>query len=355
MPIGERIKIARHAAGLSLRDLGKEVGVSAQAISKYERDLDMPSSGILIKIAAALGVRVDFLLRHTSIPEIKPIYRKRVSQSKKAEQAVISHIQDWLERYLIVEGFFPNDRMAEFAYPAGFPHPVATLDQVEAAADALRAAWNLADIPIENLTELLEDKGIKVGLIDGDDKFDACTFWANDVMPVIAIKRNLPGDRQRFNLAHELGHFMLEPQGDLSDEKAANRFAGAFLVPASAARYEVGNERSNLDEFELHLLKHKYGMSMQGWIYRAKDLEILSESTANEHFKRFRVKGWHLREPGDQVPFEQPERMTRLILRALAEELMTESRAAELLGQPLSHFLKQRSDQHAGFPIKLCS
>ena len=41
MSIGERIKQARHMRGLNQRELAKGAGVSAQAISKYERDLDV--------------------------------------------------------------------------------------------------------------------------------------------------------------------------------------------------------------------------------------------------------------------------------------------------------------------------
>jgi transcriptional regulator with XRE-family HTH domain len=39
-----------------LRALSEEVGVSAMAISKYERDLDVAGSGVLLRLAQALGV-----------------------------------------------------------------------------------------------------------------------------------------------------------------------------------------------------------------------------------------------------------------------------------------------------------
>ena len=42
--IGKRLKLARSAAGLSLRGLATRIGnrVSAQQIGKYERDEDVP-------------------------------------------------------------------------------------------------------------------------------------------------------------------------------------------------------------------------------------------------------------------------------------------------------------------------
>ena len=62
--IGQRLKLARAAAGLSLRDLEEKIGnrVTAQAIGKYERNESMPSSGVLIALASALDVSEDYLV-----------------------------------------------------------------------------------------------------------------------------------------------------------------------------------------------------------------------------------------------------------------------------------------------------
>ena len=62
--IGRRLKLARTAAGLSLSGLEDAIGnlVTAQAIGKYERDESMPGSGVLIALADALGVSVDYLV-----------------------------------------------------------------------------------------------------------------------------------------------------------------------------------------------------------------------------------------------------------------------------------------------------
>ena len=337
MSIGERIKLARRAARLSQRALAKKVGLSAQAISKYERGLDIPSSGVLLRLAQALNVEVEYFFRPSQVTITAPAYRKRTSLPKKQEQAIIASVQEWLERYLEVESLFPSEAQPRFELPSTVNPKVNSLDDVEEVAKDLRRTWDLGLAPIESMVELLEDKGIKVGLVDGPDGFDSCTFWANGNIPVIVIKRGLPGDRQRFNIAHELGHLVLEPGEGVDEEKAAFRFAGAFLVPEPMVRYELGERRHTLDLYELYLLKCKYGLSMQGWIYRAKDLGIIPESTAAQLFREFRKRGWHKKEPGEQIPPEEPKRMERLVLRALAEDLISQSRAAELLGRPVMH------------------
>jgi Zn-dependent peptidase ImmA (M78 family)/transcriptional regulator with XRE-family HTH domain len=349
MKVGERIKIARRTAEMSQRDLAEAVGVSATAISKYERGLNVPSSDVLLRLAQALGVKTEFFLRPVTVTLTTSSFRRRASLPRKKEYAILGQIQEWLERYLDAESLFVET--PSFDFPDALNPRVASVDDAERVAQGLRQAWDLGLAPIESLMEILEDRGIKVGLVDGHEGFDALTFWMEDEVPVIAVKRGLPGDRQRFSLAHELGHLILEPLAGVDDEKAAFRFAGAFLVTEEVARFELGSRRQRLDPYELHLLKHKYGLSMQAWVYRAKDLGILSESAATQLFRQFRQQSWHRQEPGDQIPSEEPQRMKRLVLRALAEDLISESRAAELLGKPLSQFWQDEAGQHEEFSV----
>jgi Zn-dependent peptidase ImmA (M78 family) len=107
----------------------------------------------------------------------------------------------------------------------------------------LRDAWKLGWDPIENLTELFEDRNVRVGVFEAEPRFDACTFVAEvdgKALPVIASRQGVSGDRQRFSLVHELGHLMIRASGGLKSEAAMNRFAGAFLVSEPAARFELG-------------------------------------------------------------------------------------------------------------------
>jgi len=330
MTIGQRIKQARKANNMSLRNLAVKAEISPMAISKYERDLDMPSSGVLLRLALALGVSIDFLFRPITISVQLQAYRKHAALGVKDQDAIQMRIQEWLERYLEVESFFPDEQRT-VSLPV---RPIHSMDQVEDIALELRKNWSLGLDPIENLTQLLEDQGVKIGLVSGFEHFDACTFMADGV-PVIVSKGELPGDRQRFNLGHELGYLALDVEEGLDSEAACHRFVGAFLAPAQAVRFELGSRRTMLDMNELYLLKQKYGLSMQAWIFRARDMGIISENAATRLFQRFRANGWHRHEPGEALPTERPLRMERMIYRALAEDLISRSRAQELLGEPL--------------------
>jgi transcriptional regulator with XRE-family HTH domain/Zn-dependent peptidase ImmA (M78 family) len=345
MTVGERIKQARKANNLSLRELAERAEISPMAISKYERGQDIPSSGVLLRLAQALGVPVDFFFRPQTATIELQAYRKHASLGVKEQEAIQMQIQEWLERYLAVESLFING-VNTYCGNELPKHTIRSIDDAENAANELRRVWNLGDDPIENLTQLLEDRGIKVGIVSGFEHFDAETLLA-DGAPVIVSKAELPGDRQRFNLAHELGHLIMDPAEGVDVERACHRFAGGLLVPAVTVRCELGAHRSMLDMSELYLLKQKYGLSMQAWIFRAKDLQIIPENTAVSLYKHFRSNGWNRVEPGQAIPSEKPGRMNQLIYRALAEDLVSRSRAQELLGGPLQpQWIAEASQQN---------
>jgi len=125
---------------------------------------------------------------------------------------------------------------------------------------------------------------------------------------------------------------------DIDEEKAARRFSGAFLAPADAVYRELGRRRNTVELIELNVLKKKYGMSMQQWIYRAKDLFIISDSRASQLFKTFRANNWYRQEPGHAVPEEQPQRYKMLVLQAVTEGLLSPVRASEFLDVNFDQF-----------------
>lgn len=173
---------------------------------------------------------------------------------------------------------------------------------------------------------------ISVIALEGPEGFDGFSCWANGLIPVIAFNANTTGDRQRFSLAHELGHLVLDPVAEIDIEKTAHRFAGAFLVPAQTVYAELGRKRSNLGFAELLMLKREYGMSIQAWIMRVFDLSIIDERTYSALYRKLSVRGWRKEEPNG-VCKETPQRLRLLVYQALAENLITPSYAATLLDE----------------------
>lgn len=334
MGIGARLKLARAAAGLSLRALEAHMGglVTAQAIGKYERDEMMPSSSVLHALAQALGVTEEYLLNPADVELVAVEFRKKALTSARETAEVRARILSEVERYLEIERILLIEAGEPFA--KGERPLVRTLDDAEEAAGALRTKWRLGDDAIPNLCEFLEDRGVKVCALPLPENVSGvqATVKRADgaAAPVIVVNANHPGERQRFTVAHELGHLYLRIRVGLDAEKACHRFAGAFLAPAAMLRRETGAHRRSMSVRELFQLKALFGLSAQALAYRCHDLGIISQGTLTGIFKLFNANGWRRREPNEQPP-ERPTRFERLCIRALAEDVISEAKASELL------------------------
>ena len=346
--IGERLRRARKGAGLSLRALSDAVGLSHTAIDKYENDRLVPNSGSLLKLAAALDVSVDYLLRPSTIELTSVAYRRHSGFSEQLAARIIADVTDQVERHLALYDLLP-DALPQFRIPE-LPARIETLEEVEQVAMQAREAWNLGFNPIPDLIDTFEEHGIIVLASDvfGDRSFSGLSAWAGDV-PVIIISSEWPGDRQRFTACHELGHLLLHDRlaPDLEEEKACDRFAGAFLVPEPSVSAALGKRRKWIDPRELVLLKREYGLSMNAWLYRARDCGVLDQRKVGQMFGTFRKQGWNVREPGGDYPREEPCRFQQTVYRAMAEDIIGESKAIELLGGQ-QHELRRFSADAAG-------
>ena len=346
--IGSRLKLARSAAGLSLRAVEGRIGgrVTAQAIGKYERNESMPGSGVLIALAKALGVSVEYLTSEQDLTLEAVEFRKKSIARKREEIIVQARVIDLLERYVSVEQLLSMPSV-EWDKPREAPYPVdGDLSEVEQAAISLRTHWDLGRKPILSMVELLEECGVKVLALELSD-IGGLTAYARrggkNADAVMVVNHEDSGERQRFTLSHELGHLVLTVDDKVNSEKAAHRFAGAFLMPADAVRTEVGRRRTSIGWSELFNLKRVFGVSVQAIVYRCRDLGIINDALYTRLFRDMSSFGWRsppYREP-QPIKAERPSRFERLCSRALAENVISEAKAAELLGVSVSDLREQ--------------
>ncbi|MEO0679364.1 MAG: ImmA/IrrE family metallo-endopeptidase [Pseudomonadota bacterium] len=344
---GERLKLARKKSGLSLRDLAGQLDppVSAQAISLYERGVNAPSSGVLMGLCEALDCSLDFLLagQVRSLDNLE--FRKKAASTAKDRAKIEAMVIESLESYLDVESILdlpdPQDPFA------GLRRDVDSPADIEKLAAELREAWTLGNDSIPSMVGLLEDHGVRIVQADLPERVSGLTCQVRrggDQAPlfVIVVSSRANVERRRFTLAHELAHRVIAEVAidGMAPEKAMDLFAGAFLVPADHLRAEVGDLRRRISYQEIKRLKHLYGVSASSMLVRLKQVGILPESAVAQAFKTW-ARGWRTAEPepiGERegvAAFEKPRRFERLAYRALAEQLISPARAAELLQRPL--------------------
>lgn len=332
--LGERIRQARLAEGLSLRDLAGLVGVSASAISKYELEEDKPRPSKLLAIGRALSIPIERLLLPQPVSLSVVEFRKRTTLPVNKQEQIQARVRTELEPYIdLVE--LMSGMIASYDSSLAAPTPITDMDQIESYAGSLRQSWNLGWGPIRNVVEAVEEAGVRVITDIGDDRFDELACIANGKYPVVVVKA-LPegkGDRQRFNVLHGLGHLLLCPGDNMDKEKMCHRFAAAMLVPKDAARKKLGDKRKMLDlDYELPQLKNEYGLSISAWIYRAYDLGIITEDTKRQLFIRLSARGWKTNEP-ISIELDSPSSFRMLVHRAKAEGVISPVKAAEYLGK----------------------
>jgi Zn-dependent peptidase ImmA (M78 family) len=263
-------------------------------------------------------------------------YRKRATLPVKAQAAIEALVGERLEERTRLQDYCFSS--VPFEVPIE-KFPVSSEEDAEEAAGKVRDLWKLGVDPIANVTAVLEDHLVHVIEVDAPEKFDGISAVAETdkgkpKAAAVVSRSACPGDRQRLSLAHELGHLVMKPSKGVDEEKAAFRFAGAFLAPQASLKREVGEHRTSIRIEELLILKRRFGMSIQALLRRMSDLQIISATTYKwscVHLSKLRYR----KEEPQPIKRETSEWLRQAGLRCLAEGFITQQEAERLVGQKL--------------------
>ncbi len=271
-----RFHRARVAAGLSLQQvvdrLPARLRVSRAALHKYETGASKPAAGMYLALAAMYGVRSSSFFSDPAVTmEWAPLFRPR-AVAARALQAFQAQAAEQAERQITVERLFPEPRLAKL--PTGVT--VSSLEQAEAAADRVRQAWRMGVGPLASLTDTIEyHGGIVVALPSVPRGFESMRGRSERGERVFVVRLDSTPEQRRFDLACELGGFVMAFARRAKVALLVRRFASALLVPAESARRELGERRSRVTAEELAALRERYGVSESGWRSRGIELGIL--------------------------------------------------------------------------------
>lgn len=312
------LRIARQARRWSQSALSKHSGVSQANISKLENGLIGPTDEVLESISKALDFPEDFFFQNDRVIGLPMSvnYRKRASAGQKVVEQLeaelnirILHIRRLLNAAeLEPELKLPRLEVDEYD---GNPSRVAEL---------VRRTWLAPSGPLRDLIAWVERAGCIVVHCDLAAKtVDGFTVQIPDMPPCIFLNRNQPADRQRFSLAHELGHVVMHqvPSPEMEDE--ANEFAAALLMPASDIRSHLAGGRLTIQR--LASLKPIWRVSMAALLVRAKTIGSITANQSQYLWRQMSSMGYRRIEP-PELDFK-PEQPTTLpeIIRLHLEEL----------------------------------
>jgi Zn-dependent peptidase ImmA (M78 family)/transcriptional regulator with XRE-family HTH domain len=260
--IGERIKLAREAAGLSQEKLTQAQGFNdRQTLSAIELGQRRVSPEELVQFCKNLAQPLDYFTDPYRVAGAGAFsYR-----AKAAGEAELTAFERQAGRLIAAHRRFQEllDRPPSPVQPQisslGERSP---LDFATFQGERCAAAWQLGEIPARRLREgAIKNLGVVVLLVDAPKTISGAACRLSDGAYVL-INRQEPVARQNFDLGHELFHILTwdkmppgrvdqvpaegEPAGNRPKvEKLADAFTAGLLMPGPAvhARWVRRGER----------------------------------------------------------------------------------------------------------------
>ncbi|MGW0863270.1 helix-turn-helix domain-containing protein [Streptomyces sp. NPDC002611] len=293
----DRVRKVMDAASVSQAVFAEAIGLTPDKVSKSLGGVRRFTSLDLARIAEFGNTTVDWLL--TGREPLRPAFAARTS-SPAADEQGRGRLNDLLERfttaYEVIDLLGLSPRLPEL--PSVRSDLKRYVDQgVTLADDALARLSDVGSPTVGGLdtADLLQAMerafGVdvaKIGLPDGIDG----AAWQVDGFRLIMIARTGVPTRQRFTLAHELGHILARDAQDLLTEThlspghqkdltevRANVFAANLLMPRSEISRMV--QQGDLTDERLTSLVVRFQVSPSALAARLVQLGLIAAETAN--------------------------------------------------------------------------
>ncbi len=348
--IGNNLRRIRLLKNLSLNDAGVLLNMTGQAIAKYEKGELKPNSDKIIEFAKAYGVNAIEIIKSYDIPNMKfNSFRKRkklkgqnlellkdITQNEVAKYLEVIEINNYKESNIKIKKYICN-----------------SLEDAEKAATKFRNDINISLLqPISDLMNTLENIGIIIIQIpnynNAFDAFDGLSEIVNNVPVIVLLDGINDGARQRFTIAHELGHLVLSFNNNdsLDEEKLCNRFASSLLMPKDAIINEFGIHRNNISLYELIAFKNEYKVSIAATLYRLKDLNVITEYTYKNLSININKKFGRKNEPV-KIKDEETYQFKKIVHKLETDNIISINKACEFLGVSINEY--NNENNHYGY------
>ncbi|MFB9904899.1 XRE family transcriptional regulator [Allokutzneria oryzae] len=305
-----RLSMARELAGLRRHDLAEAIAGHAATISQYELGQARPTAETLERCAERLGVGVGFFSSgrpHLRLDTAHAHFRSLRATTAAQRGRALAHVELLWEVANALDGVVELPRI-DLGLPLGLQHGDAAHN-----ARAVRKAWGVHSGPVAHLVRNLESRGVVVSRLPSTIGTSVEAFSsALHGRPMIVLTEQQDALRQRFSVAHELGHLLLHPDaapGSRKHESEADAFAAEFLMPAEEIT-ETFPARADLTA--LKELSDSYGVSVSALAARGRSLGLLTDAAHRRLLTTITKLGWRTAEPVDREHSgERPELLSR--------------------------------------------
>jgi Zn-dependent peptidase ImmA (M78 family)/DNA-binding XRE family transcriptional regulator len=314
---GEMVTLAREFRELTQQALAAKVGVGQSTIAKIESGQKVEvDDAVAARFTAILGFPIGFFTQSEELLSFGSsayFYRKRATLTaadRKRIHSIVNLLRIGLRKMLRHVDVDPRRALPQFEIDDYG-------NSATRVAQALRAFWSMPDGPVKNLTELVEGAGVIVFRCSFQArKFDGTSLRLADMPPMIFLNAELPGDRWRFTLAHELGHLVMHTVPHEAMEDQADEFAAELLTPEASIKPQLLQVR-RWTARDIAQLKLYWRVSLHMLVKRASDLQVIDRDQARAAY--IALAPMRQEEP---IPIarEQPASLQKIV-RAITHEL----------------------------------
>lgn len=305
---GARVRQLRLALGLTQSELAHRASIASGTISMIENGHQEAEAGVVRSLAEVLDCEPSYLTSGT--PALRFDRPKLRAYADASQRAVDRTLHDSICAVETVRSIGLRTLPVKVPNYDGDLNDDDGIDRV--AADVRTAAGLEADEVIPNVIRAAERLGCVVLPLESELGRHWGMSLTIDALPVIRIAKasddpdaDIPGDRQRFTVAHELGHLVLHaglpqpatPSDAAQMEQQANRFAASFLVPGDVALYDLEQLGGRVTLRTLAALKQKWGYSIKAFVFRFRELGVIDEAHARSLYKQISARRWNKEEP----------------------------------------------------------
>lgn len=312
MIVPGRIAQLRELSGRTQKQFAADVGFSQSHVANVEAGRYVASESFARAVVATTGFPLAYLQR-----PVGPVFvADSVLFRSKASAAGWEHKRARRYGEVMYEGMTVLMRRLR-PIPLMIPVHQGLRSKPHRAAWMSRAALGLGpQEPIGNLVRTLERHGILAAAMPlASDKHSALATWCGDEFehPFLGVFPTASPERQRFSVAHELGHLVMHHSHRLdlrNVEREADQFAAELLMPALAMRREI---RTPVTLTELVPLRARWGVSLSALVRRAHELELVTDRQYRHLFSQISARGWRVVEPPSGRQAEQPRGFRKMI------------------------------------------
>lgn len=300
MIMPNQLRSARESLRLDINDVAEAVKIDRDQLKAWESGAATPTIEQLWQLADFYSRDVDYFLKEAPPFPVGLSFRftehRALEELSIENRRIIARFDELCRAHMELEETLNEPRKIKIARVTDKidPEELASRERVRLGKD---------NRPIIDMRTILESHGVLVFELDIlENIFSGLSWWHPTYGPCILVNYSDTRGRKNFTLSHEYCHLLLEhgPTAceiefdylrGADEELIANRFAAAFIMPASDVRVEFRKRQlvpKTMTDNELGKLARRYGASLEAMGRRLEELGLVYRGFVYDRIEKWK-------------------------------------------------------------------